>query len=303
MIPPRPDPASRYDASTATDTEGWIAQLEDICVDEGYCDLIGAHHHAFLADEGTRLIVSFESIASARARPRQMPFALTVAEERGWSHLGILADGPTWYRDEALYRYFDRLVDDAFFDDFDEVVFYGAGMGGYAACAYSVCAPGATVVAVAPRATMDPAHASWDNRDLAARRLDFTSRYGYAPEMVEAAGQVYLIHDPTVPEEAMHAALFDLPHVHRLKAPFLGAHIEDELVGLGVLRSMLLAAGAGRLTPHVFHQAWRWRGDSTTYLRGLLTHLVETGHADRAERLRAVLPPCPEPPVQARAGR
>ena len=301
MQPPRSASESRYDASTATDAEDWLALVEDICVDEGYCDPVGAHHHAFLADEGPRLIVSFETLASVRARPRQMPYALTIAEERGWSHLAILADGNTWFRDEALYRYFDRMVDDAFFDDFDQVVFYGAGMAAHAACAYSVCAPGATVLAIAPRATMDPAHAGWDNRDPAARRLDFTSRYGYAPEMVEAADQVYLIHDPTVQEDAMHAALFDQPHVHRLKAPYLGDRIEGELIGLGVVRSMLIAAGEGRLSPRVFHQAWRWRGDSTIYLRGLLRQLETSGHGDRAARLRAALPPCPDQQMQAAA--
>lgn len=303
MLPPRIPPTSRYDAATATDDEGWIAQLEDICVDEGHCDPVGDHHYAFLADEGPRLIVSFETIASARARPRQMPYALTVAEERGWSHLCILADGPTWFRDVALYRHFDRLVDDAFFEDFDQVVFYGAGMGGYAACAYSVCAPGAVVIAVAPRATLDPAIAGWDRRDPAARGLDFTGRYSYAPAMLDAASQAYLIHDPKVPEDGGHATLFAQPFIQHLKAPYLGAQIEEELIGLGVLRSMLLAAGEARLCARTFHQAWRWRGDSAVYLHGLLTELETRGQTTRAARLRAILPPCPyPPPLAATAG-
>jgi hypothetical protein len=49
-----------------------------------------------------------------------------------------------------------------FFDDFDQVVFYGAGQCGYAAAAFSVATPGATVVAIQPQATLDPRVTEWD---------------------------------------------------------------------------------------------------------------------------------------------
>ena len=118
-----------------------------------------------------------------------MPLGAEHRAAGGWSHLCLIAEGDTWFRDPAVYAYFDRLVDDAFFEDFDHVLFYGAGMAGYAACAYSVAAPGAQVLALNPRATLDPAAGRWDDRDRAARRLDFTSRYGYAPDMLEGAAQ------------------------------------------------------------------------------------------------------------------
>jgi hypothetical protein len=43
-------------------------------------------------------------------------------------------------------------VDDGFFDEFEQVIFYGSGSSGYAAAAFSVAAPGATVIAVQPQA-------------------------------------------------------------------------------------------------------------------------------------------------------
>ena len=61
-----------------------------------------------------------------------------------------------WFRYPKVHAYFNRLVDDGFFDDLDKVVFYGAGPCGYAAATFSVAAPGATVVAIQPQATLDP---------------------------------------------------------------------------------------------------------------------------------------------------
>ena len=49
--------------------------------------------------------------------------------------------------------------------------------------------PGATVVAVQPQATLDPRVTVWDSRHRKMRRADFTSRYGYAPDVLVIAEQ------------------------------------------------------------------------------------------------------------------
>ena len=273
---------ARYDASMATDRASWLARMDEICAEEGYFEPLGARHHAFFADEGSTLLVTFEGLDAIRARPNQMPFGLSIAEEKGWSQLCLIAEGETWYRDPAIYRYFDRLVDDAFFEDFDHVVFYGAGMAGYAACAYSVCAPSATVVALAPRATLDPAVAGWDRRDLAQRRLNFTDRFGYAPDMVEGAGEVFVIYDPRVTEDAMHAALFTKPFVTKLRTPFLGDRMEQALNAMGVLPPLLRTACEGRLTALEFHRLWRRRRVFGPYLKNILGHVEGEGRIARA---------------------
>ncbi|MEJ6745505.1 MAG: hypothetical protein QNK98_01850 [Yoonia sp.] len=48
------------------------------------------------------------------------------------------------------------MIDDGFFEDFYNVLFYGTHGGTYAAAAYSVAAPGCTVLALRPQATLDP---------------------------------------------------------------------------------------------------------------------------------------------------
>ena len=303
------DPASMANSVAPNQHEAWVAAMEKLTEEEGYFHTLGQRHFAFFADLGTTLLVSFERLEDILARPSQLPLAHAHAMARGWSHVCVIADGATWFRDPAVYSYFDRLVDETFLEDFDQVLFFGAGMGGYAACAYSVAAPGAQVLALNPRATLNPAQTGWDRRDLAGRKLDFTSRYGYAPDMLEGAGHATVIHDPTIAAEAAQAALFRAPYVTRLSARHLGEDLAGSFTQMGLVTALLDAAMAGNLTPAVFATLWRLRRGNGPYLRGLL-HKAEVagrpGHevmicrsvtrrmrAPRFERRLARLMPAP----------
>ena len=264
------------DQTTASRAE-WIAKMEALTEESGYFHTLGARHFSFFADEGTTLLVSFDTVADILARADQMPQGHAHAAARGWSHVCVIADGPTWFRDPAVYAYFDRLVDETFLEEFDTVLFYGAGMGGYAACAYAVSTPGAQVLAINPRATQDPAQAGFDKRDLPARRLNFVDRYGYAPDMLEGAGRATVIHDPTLPEEAAHAALFRAPYITRLSARHLGDQAGTGFDHMGSLPELLDAAMAGSLTPALFAHIWRKRRDYGPYLRAILNKAEAAG--------------------------
>lgn len=282
---------SEFDLSIAlaeaSDRDGWLTVLERIGDDAGDFLPLGAHHWALFVDEAPTLIVSFETVDEARARPGHMPLAHDIAARHGWSHLCILADGATWWRDPAVWRYFDRLVDDAFFEDFDRVLFTGAGMGGYAACAFSVAAPGATVLAFAPQATQDPEQAGWDPRHPAARRLDFRSRYGYAPEMLEGAARAFLVLDPCERLDQMHAALFRAPWVTRLNMRRAGANPAATLDEMGLTAGLIESALEGQLTRLSFAQIWRQRRNYSPYLRHLIALTDAAGKLDRSEAICA----------------
>ena len=267
---------------TLPDRDAWEQQMERVSEDSGYFHSVGDAHWAYFADEGTTLLVTFETIDAVLARPGQMPLADALARAHGWSVLTIIADGDTWFRDPAVYGFFDRQVDDAFFEDFDQVLFYGAGMAGYAACAFAVTAPGAQVLALNPRATLEPAQSRWDRRDLAARRLDFTSRYGYAPDMLEGAGIAVVIHDPTIAAEAMHASLFRAQYITRLSARHMGDTLEPDLIGSGILPALIDQAMAGTLSLHSFAVLWRARRHYSPYLRALLAKTENTGRTKLA---------------------
>ncbi len=270
------------DASALADRESWLEMIDEVGEDAGYFQPLGARHWAFFADESPTLLVTFETVDAIRSGSEtQLPMGHAIAAEKGWSHLCIIADGDTWYRDEAVYRYFDRLVDDAFFEDFDQVVFYGAGMAGYAACAYSVTAPGATVLAIEPRATLDPDIAGWDPRDRHHRRLNFTDRYGYAPDMVDGTGQVFIAFDPLVRANAMHAALFTKPFVTMLRAPHLGDALAPALTQMQILPDLIRAACEGKLGKVLFSRALRARRNYGPYLKTLLAKNEAAGHPKR----------------------
>jgi hypothetical protein len=273
------------DASTATDQDGWLALIDRIGEDEGYFQTLGPRHWAMFVDDGPRLLVTFETIETARARPGQMPLGHEIAAQMGWSHLCLIAEEAPWFRDPAVWAYFDRLVDEAFFEDFDRVAFYGAGPLGYAACAYSVVAPGARVLALAPPATLEPGTAGWDNRHRAARRLDFTSRYGFAPDMIEGAARVTLVSDPLQRLDQMHAALFRGPQVLHLPARHAGADLETCFARLDILAPLIIAAVEGNLTPSAFARLWRKRRDDASVLRSLHQAVEARGSLTRMRAL------------------
>ncbi|MEM9341504.1 MAG: phosphoadenosine phosphosulfate reductase [Pseudomonadota bacterium] len=261
--------------------EEWLAELAAIGADRGYFEQIGNTHTALFLDETLdTLMVSFDTVTSARTGSASgISHGMLQAEIFGWSHLSLIAKTPTWFRDDEVVDYFDRLVDEAFFEDFDRVIFYGAGMCAYAAAAFSVAAPGATVVLAAPQATLDPAIAPWDDRFLSQRRRDFTSRYGYAPDMVGGAEAVYIFYDPMEELDAMHAALFRGPQVHHLRMRHFGARIGDELQAMNVLGRVFKAASESNLTAAFCQRLLRRRRRHLPYLKNLLSRLhVEERH-------------------------
>ncbi|KPQ08540.1 MAG: hypothetical protein HLUCCA12_01635 [Rhodobacteraceae bacterium HLUCCA12] len=280
-----------FDASEAQSDSDWLTVMDEIGEETGYFEKLGARHTAFFSDQGPVLLVTFETMAGIRsAGGPQMPLGYQVAAPRGWSSLAIVAHDRTWYRDHSVWGYIDRLIDDAFFEDFDRVVFYGAGMGGYGAAAFSVAAPGATVLALAPQATLAPETAEWDRRFLAARRFDFTSRFGYAPDMTEGCAQAFILYDPAQQVDAVHAALFRGPHVVKLRARNIGRDPQGELARMGALRPLLDAACTGTLDAHRFYRLWRARRSHAPYLGRLAARVQGQKRPARlVQTLRAAL--------------
>ncbi|MCU0801487.1 MAG: phosphoadenosine phosphosulfate reductase [Rhodobacteraceae bacterium] len=276
------DRVAPTDAAAATSDAEWLALMARIGDEAGYFQPLGKRHHAFFMDEDPTLLVTFDTLHNIRTRPGQMPAGYAIAREMGWSYLALIAEGETWFRDPALYAYFDRLVDDAFFEDFNHCVLMGSDMGAYAACAYSVTAPGATVLAFNPRATMDVERAGWDTRAPAARRIEFRSRYGYAPDMTEGTGQVFAFHDPKVVLDAMHVSLFAGPWVTPVRMPYLGGRTEWAISQMGLMPDLLQLAMKGKLTTAGFAGLWRARRSFGPYLKGILAATDEARQPRRA---------------------
>lgn len=256
----------------------WLEAVADIGEQEGYFSELGADHAAlFVERRPDVLFVCFETIAAARNQSeRGLPLAFDVCESREWSHLTLIAKSETWFRDREVIEFFDRMVDDAFFEEFDQVVFYGAGPSGYAACAFSVTAPGATVLAVAPQATLARPETEWDDRFPAMRRADFRTRYGYAPDMLDAARLAVVVYDPAETLDAMHAALFEGPNILRFRYRRGDATaIDADLRATGLVSKLAEGAVRGRLDAASLGRAFALRKTHVPYLRALLARTMD----------------------------
>jgi hypothetical protein len=227
------------------------------------------------------LYKDFETLDSARARPGQLPHCYGLARDKGWSYLGLVADGLTWFRDPAVFRYVDRLVEDTFFEDFDHVLFYGAGPAGHAAAAYAVAATGATVLAISPRA---------------AAPVDSSPRYADAPRMLMGAGEAIVISNPDVAEDSAQAAQFASPNVLHVSTRCVGEAIEARLAEMSVLPDLIIAAAEGRLDRLTFAKAWRKRRDHAPYRTALRAKADARGLRCAAP---GPTPASPLPPVPA----
>jgi hypothetical protein len=265
------------DLSTLARSE-WLGALRKIGEEHGFAEPMGKSHAAVFVEEGDTLLVAFETMAGIETlSDTRTPIGFDMVRAAGWSSLSLLSHGDTWFRDPRVYAFFDQMLDDGFFDDFEQVLFYGAGPCGYAAAAYSITSPGARVLMLQPQATLDPRVAEWDDRFVEERRRDFTSRYGFAPEMLDAAERGYVVYDPRERLDAMHSALFEQANVTRFRAPFMGSSLQSDFRTLDLLPGLLTASADGTLDTRLFSSMMRSRRDHSPYLRRLLHKLDMDG--------------------------
>lgn len=267
------DITQEFDPDLADLPKGeWLNKLAQASEDSGFFQPLGRRHFAAHVRRGDTLIVTFETVQGIRALSESgEPLGWSLVRAQGWSHLLLASDGDTWFRDSAIYGLFDSLIDHGFFDDFDTVLFYGAGPCGYAAAAYSVAHPGAKVLAIQPQATLDPRITEWDDRFTDMRRIDFSDRYGYAPDMLDACDHAYVIYDPAETLDAMHTALFTRPGVTKLRMRNMGDAIQSDMMDMDILLPILTEAATGTLSEASFAQHYRKRRENRNYLRRLLT--------------------------------
>jgi len=264
------------DPANNLSNEDWLERLEDVADDLGFFEPLGPDQSALFVDKSRDLLVTFESVETARNRSsNDVPLGWELSSQHGWSQLCVLSHSETWFRHRAVYMFFDRLVDEGFFDEYDRVVFYGAGSCGYAAATYSVAAPGATVIALQPQATLDPRVTEWDTRFHHMRRVSFTDRYGYAPDMLDAADRAYILYDPDEREDAMHAALFTRQNVTKLRCRHLDGEIEPFLRRMQILGPIVASAMDGSLKETDFYRMFRERRSYLPYLRRFLSAVEE----------------------------
>lgn len=189
------------------------------------------------------------------------------------------------FREQWVSDQFDQLKKDGFFKQFNRVVFYGASMGGYAACAFSPAAPGCDVVAISPQSTVDKSVVPWESRYKVVWDRDFSGKYGDAALVSKKANRVSILYDPYEPLDAQHAARFTGKNVQHLRAPLLGHRLGSSLNQMGILSPIILGTLDGTLTSEEYYKLLRTRKTSPRYQRELFKKAVSKGHTDLAKSL------------------
>ena len=267
------------------DVRGWADVARGLAGKDGFYRENPEHSFLYIP-RGDTLVVTFDNLDIAMTkRQDRRPWGFSFIEKQGWSMLGVMANGWTWYRDGWVSDQFDDLAASGFFKGFKRVVFYGASMGGYAACAFVAACPGADVVAISPQSTLDRRLVPFETRYKTAWGRDFSGRYGDAAEVSKAAGRVTILYDPYEPLDAAHVARFTGGNVVPLRAPLMGHRLGSSLHQMGILSQVTLGALNGTLTESDFYKVLRARKGFVRYQRELFKRALAKGHPALARKL------------------
>ncbi|RUS59990.1 hypothetical protein EGN72_11940 [Pseudorhodobacter sp. E13] len=265
--------------------ESWAEIATRLAGKDGFYRESDEHGMMFIKRSDT-LVVTFDNLDIAmEKREDKRPWGFAFIEKQGWSMLGVTAAGWTWFRDPWVYAQFDALKKKGFFKTFKRVVFYGASMGGYGACAFAAACPGADVVAISPQSTLDKSLVPFETRYKTAWDRDFSGPYGDAAKVSAKAGRVTLIYDPYEPLDAGHVDRFAAKNVVKLRAPLLGHRLGSSLQQMGILSPIVLAALNGSLTEAEFYQKLRARKTFNRYQKELFKRAMDKGHPELARRM------------------
>ncbi|KIC14705.1 hypothetical protein [Leisingera sp. ANG-DT] len=267
----------------------WSKVARQLAGKEGFFDELEEHSFLFMP-RGSTLVVTFDNLDIAMTkRDDRRPWGFSFIEAQGWSMLGVMANGWTWFRHQEVTRKFEELRDSGFFAQFSRVVFYGASMGGYAAAAFAAAAPGSTVFAISPQSTLDKTIVPWEMRYKKVWDRDFSGPFGDAAQASQGAGEVHIMFDPYVAPDAGHAARFTGDNVTFWRCPLLGHRLGSSLQQMGILQEIARGAITGELTPHRFHRLLRKRHSFPRFQRELANLALDRGHPGLAKQVCAYI--------------
>ncbi|ATG36266.1 Glycosyl transferase family 2 [Phaeobacter piscinae] len=234
----------------------------------------------FFEPFGKRLVVTFDNIHVVQQKEGQRwPWGYKLLSQTlGCSVLGVIGSKRNWFRSPFVHDSFDHLRDSGFFDQFDEVLFYGASMGAYGALTYSQCAPGAKVLAIAPQTTLDRRILPDDDRWGWTARLDWDDRYADAAEATHLADDTVVLYDPYFDPDVQQVNRLKGDNIRKLRMPFFGHQLPQALVNMGILEPILSEIFEDRLTAQRFYQLLRARRDLPRFQHDLLMKAEEKNH-------------------------
>jgi hypothetical protein len=276
---------SSPDTARVADAAPYFARAARLGAAEGFYRE-APHTSLMFRERGPKLIVTFCNLSSFEHSPEdRLPWLSRLAEARGWSHLGAMAQRKDWYRNPGAPVLFDALSHEAFFDRFQRVIFTGSSMGAFGALVYASFAPRPDVLAFSPQSTLNTDIAPFEARYRWPRRkFDWTApQWLDAAEYVGRARRVIIAYDPMLAEDKAHAARLLSPSVELLACRFMGHQLPNALKRAGVLEPLLDMAMEGRFDRAAFYRSFRGgRRRMVDWRKALVRHALEAGKRERA---------------------
>ena len=238
----------------------------------------GDENAIMFAPQSKRLVVAFDNVSIAREEGQRWPWGFKALwQEMNCSVLGVMAVQRNWFRNDFVHDSFEALRDQGFFEQFDEVLFYGASMGGFAALVYQQCAPGSNVLAIAPQSTLDRSILPEEDRWGWTKKLDWSGRYKDAAGATDSAKEVMIIADPYYKPDFDQVSRITGDNVTWLHTPFMGHQLPNAFVVMNILKELLYAGAGGTLTPKLFYKLFRARNDLPRFQHDLLMEAEKRG--------------------------
>ncbi|MCT4557160.1 MAG: esterase family protein [Pelagimonas sp.] len=265
---------------------GWFKDIFPAGPFDGFYHKQGMHALVHVARASSVLVVSFDNLAEAGGRRYDRDaWAAKFISDNGWSHLGIFAEGPTWFREEKLIRHMEMLRDSGFFRRFDKVVLCGTSMGGFGALTFSSLIPGCSVIAFSPQTTLNRKLVPWERRFVKGRRQDWTLPYSDAADQIQGAARIYLVYDPFDQNDRAQVARLRGDNILHLPARGVGHKSALVMRRMKQLKPIMLAAVNGSLTRQSFDEMIEARKEIYLYKKTMTEYLEKRNKPRMAEHL------------------
>ncbi len=270
LQPDHPDRKTGYERILTDPPPPWFVEIYPGGDGTGFLQKLDRHSVLFHQRDPAGLVISFDNIANANDLSfAREPWGWKFFRDEGWSHLGVIARTKAWYRDPEIIGYFEDKAREGFFDKFDQVVFAGASMGGFAALTFSALVPGAIVIAFNPQTTLDERRVPWETRYRFGRVQDWDLPLSDAVETVQAAARAYVFYDPFFDLDRQQVTRLQGGNVVLLKTWFANHFAAPMLRKLNLLKPVMQQAMRGTLEPSEYYKMMRARRRLPIYMRGI----------------------------------
>ena len=84
----------------------WLEALATASDEMGFFEPLGTRHYASFVEHSDTLLVTFENLQGIQSLSENgQPLGWDMVRENGWSHLCLISDGDTWFRDGEVYEF------------------------------------------------------------------------------------------------------------------------------------------------------------------------------------------------------